>query len=126
MEPGARTIGEVKQSLRVLIEEHAGIPADLILDDSTITGDLAMDSLSFISVQVGVEETFGIMCTPEDLEACGRFDAIAALVLERLSARPTAFGEESPNTPPPPARRNGDRQPTRKGRSRSPRTAAPH
>lgn len=72
----------VKSALRSLIEENAGIPSAAIRDDSTIDGDLAMDSLSFLSVQTAVEEHFGIRCDPTEIEARNRFDAIAALVFE--------------------------------------------
>lgn len=77
------TIDDVKDKLRQLVEENAGLPADLIKDDSTMSADFAMDSLSFLSLQVAIEETFGIDCAPEDLETCDRFDQIAALILER-------------------------------------------
>lgn len=93
--PGAgdpATLDNVKRTLRALIEDNAGLPGDSIRDDSSVDGDLAMDSMSLISLQVAVEETFGITFTPEDLEARNRFDAIAALVLERLEARPKASG----------------------------------
>jgi acyl carrier protein len=78
------TIDDVKEKLRRLVEENAGMPADLIRDDSTLSRDFAMDSLSFLSLQVAVEETFGVACAPEDLEKCDRFDTIAALILARL------------------------------------------
>ena len=83
----APTIGEVKHTLRRLIEENAGIPARLVRDESTISGDLAMDSFSFVALQVAVEETFGVTCTPADIEGQNRFDAIARLVRERMRAR---------------------------------------
>jgi len=78
------TIDDVKDKLRQLVEENAGLPADMITDESTMSGDFAMDSLSFLSLQVAVEETFGIDCAPEDLETCDRFDTLAALILERV------------------------------------------
>jgi acyl carrier protein len=82
------TIGEVKATLRRLIQENAGIPAEIIRDESTIEDDLAMDSFSFISLQVAVEDTFDITCEPADIEAGRSFDGIAALVRERISAPP--------------------------------------
>jgi acyl carrier protein len=81
------SIEDVKDTLRRLIEENAGLPADVIQDDATVDGDLAMDSMSLISLQVAVEETFDISFAPEDLQARNRFDAIAALILERVRAR---------------------------------------
>ena len=67
-----------------MIEQNAGIPAAEIHDDSAVDGDLALDSMSFLSLQVAMEETFGISCAPEEIEAANRFDAIAALVQERI------------------------------------------
>jgi len=81
------SVEQVKQILRGLIEENAGIPARAIRDDSRIDGDLAMDSLSFLNVQTAVEEHFGIACDAAELEARNRFDAIAALVVERVRAK---------------------------------------
>jgi len=82
----ASSVAEIKESLKVLIEENAGIPASSIKDDSTIDGELAMDSMSFISLQVAVDETFGVEIEAEEIEACNRFDAIAHLIWEKLQA----------------------------------------
>jgi acyl carrier protein len=78
-------IEETKRTLRRLIQENAGIPAAVVEDDSTIDGDLLMDSMSFVSLQVAVEETFGILCAPEEIQAANSFAAIAALVHERCA-----------------------------------------
>jgi acyl carrier protein len=82
------SLPEVKSTLRRLIEENAGIPADSIADDSSIDGDLAMDSFSFVSLQVAVEETFGVACAPEEIEARNDFDGIARLILEKATGEP--------------------------------------
>ena len=83
--PAAGTSLEaLKRVLRRLIEKNAGIPAAEVHDDSAVDGDLALDSMSFLSLQVAMEETFGISCAPEEIEAANRFDAIAALVQERI------------------------------------------
>lgn len=74
-----------KSRLRRLIEENAGVPAAVIQDDSTIDGDLAMDSMSFVSLQVAVEEEFGILCAPAEIEAANHFETIAELIHERAS-----------------------------------------
>jgi acyl carrier protein len=77
----------LKRVLRRLIETNAGIPAAEVRDDSAVDGDLALDSMSFLSLQVAMEETFGISCSPEEIEAANRFDAIAALVQERIDRK---------------------------------------
>lgn len=118
---GPAKLDEVKRTLRGLIEENAGLPADCITDDSTVDGDLAMDSMSLISFQVAVEETFGITFTPEDLEAQNRFDAIAALVVQRLDARQGLSGR-SPRGAAARGSRT-ERATAGRGRGRAPRSA---
>jgi acyl carrier protein len=106
------TTDEVKEILRRLIQENTGIPAEIIGDESTIDDDLAMDSFSFISLQVAVEDTFDITCEPADIEARRTFDGIAALVRERVAARP------APAAAAQPVQRKatrGSRQAARKG-----------
>ncbi|MFQ5664808.1 MAG: acyl carrier protein [Candidatus Binatia bacterium] len=104
----------MKETLRRLIEEQAGIPASVIRDDSTIEGDLAMDSLSFISLQVAVEEVFDITCDPADIEARNRFDAIAAFIREQTGARNGAAPQ-----PPAGGARQGASGRRARGRPRS-------
>jgi acyl carrier protein len=103
------SLQEVKQTLRRLIEENAGIPAASIRDDSTLDGDLAMDSLSFVSTQVAVEETFGIWCEPEDIEAQNRFDAIALFIHARMTGAPR-LGPQAKLPPTKERKRPGQRQ----------------
>jgi acyl carrier protein len=96
---GGRSVEEIKQTLKALIEENAGIPASSIKDDSTIDGELAMDSLSFVSLQVAVDETFGVDCEAEEIEKRNRFDSIAQLIWERLQAeaeRPAQTADAKP------------------------------
>ena len=90
---------EVKSTLRRLIEENAGIPADTIEDDSAIDGDLAMDSFSFVSLQVAVEETFGVECAPEEIEERRDFDGIARLIVQKTAAKKGAEGAETSGGP---------------------------
>jgi acyl carrier protein len=86
--PASPSLDEVKTTLRRLIQENTGIPAEIIRDESTIDDDLAMDSFSFISLQVAVEDTFDIICDAADIEARRSFAGIAAFVHERaLSTR---------------------------------------
>ena len=104
---------DIPGTLRRLIQENAGIPASLVRDDSTIDGDLAMDSFSFISLQVAVEDEFGIVCDPTEIEACKRFDAIVALVRDKVDAE-----NEAVRTP-------ARRQPSRPATSPARKKAAP-
>jgi acyl carrier protein len=76
---------EVKRHLRRLIEDNAGIPGAEVDDDSSVDLDLAMDSMSFLALQVAVEDAFAINCTPDEIMAANRFAAIAALVHDRAA-----------------------------------------
>jgi acyl carrier protein len=93
-------LDEIKETLRSLIEENAGIPASSINDDSSIDGELAMDSLSFVSLQVAVDETFGVECEAEEIEKRGRFDAIAQLIWEKLQAESDGASKAAPESKP--------------------------
>lgn len=102
----------LKRVLRRLIETNAGIPAAEVRDDSAVDGDLALDSMSFLSLQVAIEEAFGISCSPEEIEAANRFDAIAVLIQERInhprsnpSSAPQAAGDSAVKRASRPARR---------------------
>ena len=92
-------LDEVKQILRRLIEKNAGIPGAEVDDVSSVDGDLAMDSMSFLALQVDMEETFGINCTPDEILAANRFGAIAMLVHQK------ATGAGVPRMPVTPSRR---------------------
>ncbi len=95
------SLEEVKDSLRRLLEENAGIPAEAIEDGATLDGDLAMDSFSFVSVQVALEETFGIELGVEELEECREFDAIARRVAEKVRGETGSHGRARPPAPAP-------------------------
>jgi len=87
---------DVKRTLRRLIEHNAGIPGAEINDESSVADDLAMDSMSFLAVQVAVEDTFGINCTPDEILAAKSFAAIATLVCERATRIGTGRTASSP------------------------------
>jgi acyl carrier protein len=70
----------IEATLRELLLETAGIPAELIDGDSGFEGDLAMDSLSFVAFQVEIESEFGIDCPPEELMDITRFGDLVDLV----------------------------------------------
>jgi acyl carrier protein len=95
-------LDEVKRTLRRLIEDNAGIPGAEVGDESSVDDDLAMDSMSFLALQVAVEDTFRISCTPDEIVAANRFAAIAALVRDRAARVGTgraAAARRAPRTP---------------------------
>lgn len=82
------SLGEthVEPTLRRLLLETAGIPAELIDAGSGFEGDLAMDSLSFVAFQVEVEATFGIDCPLDELREVNRFVDLVDLVERKVGA----------------------------------------
>jgi acyl carrier protein len=76
----------IDATLRRLLLETAGIPADMIEADSGFEGDLAMDSLSFVAFQVEVESTFGIDCPLDELQGVTRFAELVELVRRKTGA----------------------------------------
>jgi acyl carrier protein len=77
----------IDATLRRLLLETAGIPAELIDAESGFEGDLAMDSLSFVAFQVEVESTFGIDCPLEELREVTRFGDLVELVRRKTGDR---------------------------------------
>lgn len=81
----ADRLDEVKARLRELVAATAGIPPEVIADDSSFETDLAMDSMTFVSLQVEIERTFEIDCSLDELRAVDqRFEAVARLVARKL------------------------------------------
>jgi acyl carrier protein len=85
--PTALQEASIEATLRRLLLETAGIPAELIDADSGFEGDLAMDSLSFVAFQVEVESTFGIDCPLDELRDVTRFGDLVALVKRKCEGR---------------------------------------
>jgi acyl carrier protein len=117
--PSAPAIpSDIPGTLRRLIQENAGIPAALVRDDSTIDGDLAMDSFSFISLQVAVEDEFDIVCDPAEIEACKRFDAIVRLIADKVDAEIESAALRPPARRATPVRKKSASKATPKSRPR--------
>jgi acyl carrier protein len=115
------SLDTIKTTLRRLIEDNAGIPAECVLDESTVAGDLAMDSMSLISLQVAVEESFGITFSEDDLVSCADFGTLAALVYARAETGAPADAAARRSAPRTPRRRANGETGTRRAR-RAPHT----
>ena len=76
----------IADTLRRLLTDAAGIPAELVQLDSTFEGPLAMDSLSFVAFQVEVEQAFRIDCPLEELHEIQRFGEVVDLVARKVRA----------------------------------------
>ncbi len=77
---GPATAGSIEETLRGLVVDALGIPPQLIVRDAAFDGELAMDSLSLIALQVEVERVFGIDCPAEEMRPLRRFRELVTLV----------------------------------------------
>jgi acyl carrier protein len=80
--PSATTLPEVKERLVSLINEIAKIPRDRITDHATVDEELRMESISFVELQVAIEEEYGIQIDPVRVVELNEFGAIADYVHE--------------------------------------------
>jgi acyl carrier protein len=66
----------VKQRLVSLLQEIAKIPVEQITEDATVDGDLQMQSVAFVELQVAIEEEYGIEVDPIQVVELNAFGAI--------------------------------------------------
>ena len=67
---------KVAEILRTYLGEVAGISAESVGPDSSIDGDLEMNSVTFVELQVALEEHFDILIDPIAVIECNQFEAI--------------------------------------------------
>lgn len=67
----------VRSLLARLLSEIGGIGADKIRLGATIDGDLQMESVAFVELQVALEEELGIEIDPVRVVELNEFGAIA-------------------------------------------------
>lgn len=79
MEPDVRAI------LTKLLQEIAGIEPAAIRDDATIDGDLELNSVTFVELQVALEDDLDIVIDPVEVVERNRLGAIVGY-LEALVA----------------------------------------
>lgn len=75
--PDSRNAEQVRGALRQLISEIAKIPAEHIGEHATIDSDLQLQSLSFVELQVALEELYDIQIDPIAVVELNEFGAIA-------------------------------------------------
>ncbi|MFP5042741.1 acyl carrier protein [Parasediminibacterium sp. JCM 36343] len=59
---------EVKEKLKVLLQDKTGLAISQLADTASFTNDLAVDSLDIMEILTDVEKTFSIKITDEDAE----------------------------------------------------------
>jgi acyl carrier protein len=85
---GRPVAGElIGNRLKQIIQDSAGIPARLILNNSSFDDVLAMNSLSLVSVQVSIEAEYEISMSTEELLAANNFHGIVSRVTAKMEAR---------------------------------------
>ncbi|HVT61003.1 MAG TPA: phosphopantetheine-binding protein [Thermoanaerobaculia bacterium] len=70
--------------IKQIIAQVAGIDANAIADDASLTADLKLDSLSLLEIAVDVDLAFQLNLPDETYKGIDSLPAIAALVHGRL------------------------------------------
>jgi acyl carrier protein len=78
--PASPSRQEVRERLALLIKEIANIPTDHISDDATVDGELQMNSVAFVELQVAIEEDYDIQIDPVRVVELNQFGAIVDYV----------------------------------------------
>jgi len=71
---------EVRERLASLINEIANIPTERIGDEATVDGELQMNSVAFVELQVAIEEDYDIQIDPVRVVELNQFGAIVDYV----------------------------------------------
>ncbi|MGH7790155.1 MAG: acyl carrier protein [Candidatus Binatia bacterium] len=70
------TPAEVRSHVTRLLCQVAQIPVEAITDGATIDGELRMESVAFVEIQVAIEEAYDIVLDPVYLIELNEFGAI--------------------------------------------------
>ncbi len=87
-QPSAATRDGVESQLAHLINEITKIPLDRITPGATIDGDLQMESVAFVELQVAIEDAYGIEIDPIQVVELNEFRTIVDYVYECVARRP--------------------------------------
>ncbi len=74
---------EVRERLATLLTEIAKVPPEKITDSATIEEDLRLESVTFVELQVAIEEEYGIEVDPIRVVELNEFGAIVDYIHER-------------------------------------------
>ena len=77
----------VRTLLVRLLHEIGSIPLDKIHDQSTVDGELSMESVVFIEVQVALEDAYQIELDPVRIVELNQFDAIIDYIHDSAMSR---------------------------------------
>ncbi len=85
--PLPRPAATLAGRLRRVVHDATGVPLSLITDTASLDDEIGLDSLSLVTLQVGIETEFRISLSVADLVAADRFDRIVELVADRVGER---------------------------------------
>jgi acyl carrier protein len=77
---------DVRERLVRLIQEITNIPAVSITDTATIDEDIQMNSVSFVELQVAIEEAYDIQIDPIQVVELNEFGSIVDYVYQCATA----------------------------------------
>jgi len=83
MQPAAAVNPE---ELLALLSEITGNPRDSIRGDGLLTELPGWDSLAILEVMVRLDETYGVMLSPDSFESCTRVDELIQSVMHEIGA----------------------------------------
>ncbi len=78
----APTRYEVRERVLCLINEITAIPKEQITDEATVDGELQMQSVAFVELQVAIEDEYQIQIDPIRIVELNQFGAIVDYVYE--------------------------------------------
>ena len=87
MKPSSVSHEEVRTLIARLLSEIGHVAPDLVTDAATIDGDLKMESVAFIEVQVAIEDEYDIELDPIHIVELNRFPAIVDYVYDAVVRR---------------------------------------
>ena len=76
---------EIRSFLVRLLHEIGKIPLDKIHDESTVDGELQMQSVVFIEIQVALEDAYEVELDPVRLVEMNRFSAIVNYIYDSIA-----------------------------------------
>jgi len=76
------THDQVRDRLTLLINEIAGIPPERVTNQAAVDGDLRMESVVFVELQVAIEDEYGIELDLIHLVELNEFGAIVDYVYQ--------------------------------------------
>ncbi len=84
---GSANAQQVRDTLRRFISEIGKIPEERIVERATIDGELQLQSLSFVELQVAIEELYDIQIDPIAVVELNEFGAIADYIYTLVGSR---------------------------------------